>query len=231
MKVFLYFILEPLSFLIYFGALFFYSWKVDRKFPYRVLCGYYLIATALLAKGSVGYSTNTTNTYIYNMMYLITSVCLGYFFYAILQSKVKKGIAVATGVVTIIYYLFSDTTVNNIQLFDSIGHVISSSGIVLLIFLFLHQVMTNVNEEPLSRNFDFWYVCSLLIYHLGSFAIFLSYNYFTRKVLPAENYSDENRTTLSYLWVGHNVLLLLGALLISFGAAWIFYKKKSQLPM
>lgn len=163
-------------------------------------------------------------------MYLITSVCLGYFFYAILQSKVKKGIAVATGVVTIIYYLFSDTTVNNIQLFDSIGHVISSSGIVLFIFLFLHQVMTNVNEEPLSHNFDFWYVCSLLIYHLGSFAIFLSYNYFTRKVLPAENYSDENRTILSYLWVGHNVLLLLGALLTSVGTGWIFYKKKSQLP-
>jgi hypothetical protein len=220
--------LEPLSYLIYLGALLFYAWRLDRKFHYRVLCGYYLIATALLVKGATEYSSS--NTYIYNMMCLITSMFIGYYFYTILFTPLKKGIAVATGVITIAYYLFSDTTVNNIQLFDSIGHVISSSGIVLLIFLFLHQVMTNVNEEPLSHNFDFWYVCSLLIYHLGAFAIFLSYNYFTRKVLPAENYSDENRTILSYLWVGHNVLLLLGALLTSVGAGLIFYKKKSQLP-
>lgn len=229
MKFFLSFILEPLSFLLYLGALFFYAWKLDSKFHYRVLCGYYLIATALLVKGVT--ERSTSNTYIYNMMYLITSFFIGYYFFAILKTPLKKGIAVATGVTAIAYYLGSDTVVNNVQLFDSIGHVISSSGIVLLIFLFLHQIMTNVNEEPLSHNFDFWYVCSLLIYHLGSFAIFLSYNYFTQKVLPTENYSDENRTILSYLWVGHNVLLLLGALLTSFGAGWIFYKKKSQFSV
>lgn len=165
------------------------------------------------------------NTHFYNLLYPLTSLTLGYYFYELLQTQLKKAVALASGLVAILYYFSNSFFFSAETLFDSIGHVISSLGVVLLIFMFFHQVMTNVKEEPLSHNFDFWFVCVQLFYHLGAFAIFLSYNYFTRKVLSVEFYSNENRSILTYLWVVHNVLLFLGALTTAFAIVWIYRRK------
>jgi len=112
--------------------------------------------------------------------------------------------------------------------FPSMGFIIVSSGIIVLVFLYLHQLFSKIAGDGLSGNFDFWFICSQLIYQLGSFFIFLTYNYLTQKILPNESYTYENRSLLASLWGVHNVLLFLGSLITCFGVAWI-YRKKSRL--
>lgn len=206
---------------MYFGAFLFYARKVDRKFRYQVLYGYYLVAAVMMIKAL----QLDDNTQLYNLLYVLTSLSLGYYFYSLLQPRLKRTVALVCGLTPLLYYLSKSTVFESEPFFDSIGHAISSSGIVIMIFLYLHYIITNVKEEPLSHNFDFWFVCVQLFYHLGAFAIFLSYNYFTRKVLPVEYYSRENRSILTYLWVVHNVLLFLGALITAYAIVWIYRRK------
>ena len=221
MKVFLSQYLEPISFLLYFGAFFFYSWRLVRKFHYRLLCGYYLVAFIMMMKAV----QLDDNTQLYNLLYVLTSLGMGYYFYSLLQTRLKRTIALVCGLTPLLYYLSKNTIFESELLFDSIGHAISSSGVVIMIFLYLHYIITNVKEEPLSNNFDFWFVCVQLFYHLGAFAVFLSYNYFTRKVLTVEFSSDKNSAILTYLWVVHNVLLFLGALTTAYAIIWIYRRK------
>ncbi len=216
------YIIEPVAFLIYFGALAYYAWRVDGGSRYKVLSGYYFLATVLLTRAAfIFYSSSTTH--FYNLLYLITSVCLSYYFFSLLRDRWKKILAIVSGLATLLYYL---TNTEEIY-FDSIGHVIASTGIVVLIFVYLHQIMNNVTEEPLSLNFDFWYVCIQLMYHLGSFAIFLSYNYFTYRYFSAGDDTKEVGQMLTYLWGVHNVLLFLGSLLTWSGLLWIVYRRRS----
>jgi hypothetical protein len=97
----------------------------------------------------------------------------------------------------------------------------------VMIFMYIHELLANVSEHPLLFSFDFWFVSAQIIYYLGSFIIFLSFNYLTKKILPTELYSHENRAILTKLWGVHNVLLFLGSLLTTGGAAWISSRKKS----
>lgn len=193
---------------------------MNPAFRYKTLVVFYLVGTVLLSGMALKHKSVNSNTYIYNLLYLVSSVFLSYYFSTLLNTRLKKTTAVIAGVTTLAYYSFHIDT----PYFDSIGYVIASTGIVVLIFLYLHQVLTNVTEEPLSLNVDFWFVCAQLAYHLGSFAIFLSYNYFTQRYM-AEGKSPEIGTILTYLWIVHNVLLFLSALIISFGIAWIYRRK------
>jgi hypothetical protein len=203
-------------------AFVFYAWKVDRAIRYKALIVFYLAGTVLLT----GMAVSEVNTHFYNLLYPLTSLFLSHYFYTLFRTRLKKSIAVMAGVITLLYFSFH---IDN-PYFDSIGYVIASTGMVVLIFLYLHQVLNHVTEEPLSLNIDFWFVCVQLAYHLGSFAIFLSYNYFTEQYMAmaqGEPQRKETGTILTYLWVVHNVLLFLGALIISFGISWI-YRRKSR---
>jgi hypothetical protein len=223
MKSFFSYHLESISFIVYFIGIIIYAYKVDSGKHYRVLAGYYLFATiAMIVASNLEF-----NPPVYNLLYLVTSMGVGYYFYCILQGGQKK-IAWITTSVTAVYYIVSSLMNGFAQVFDSIGHVIASAGIVLLIFLFLYQVMSNVKEEPISHSFDFWFSTIQLMYHLGSFAIFLSYNYFTHKFFSENNNAKEIGLLVTYLWMLHNVILFLGALITNLGIAWI-YRRKSRL--
>jgi len=213
--------MEPLAYLLYTMALLFFSFKIDRHIRFKALLVYYIIGTILYVIASItSLAFNHDNTQIYNLLYPVISLFLSYYFFHLLQSRIKKTIAVLTGLATLLYYAF------NIQeiYFDSLGYVTASTGIALLIFLYFHQVLNNVNEEPLSLNFDFWYVCTQLVYHLGSFAIFLTYNYFTYRYFEVPE-RREIGTILTYLWVVHNVLLFLGSIAVSVGVVWIYRRR------
>lgn len=178
-----------------------------------------------MIRAAVRFDTDTSNTYLYNILYLITSLAFSCYFFELLKNHWKRLLAILTSISVLIYYLINIKEVY----FDSIGFVITSTGIIILIFLYLHQIMTNVTEEPLSNNFDFWFICVQLMYYLGSFAIFLSYNYFTYRFFSAGSASSEISTILGYLWVVHNVLLFLGAIITCSGIAWIYHKKSHLL--
>lgn len=192
--------------------------KINRDIRFKTLIIYYLVGTIVLTGMVLNMMITEVNTHFYNLLYPITSIFLSHYFYTLLQTQLKKTVAVIAGLTSLVYYSFHIDA----PYFDSIGYVIASSGIVMLIFLYLHQGLNHVTEEPLSLNVDFWFVCVQLAYHLGSFAIFLSYNYFTHRYF-AEGKSIG--TILTYLWIVHNVILFLGALILSFGIAWIYRRK------
>jgi len=199
-------------------------WKFSKEFRYRVMCAYYLVAATLIAKTL--FST-ANNNYIYSITYVITGLSLSYYFQDLYLLKWKRVVAVACGGVTLIYYLRS--LQENDILFDSLGFVITSTGVVVLIFLYFHQIFTNVTEEQLFLNFDFWFICSQLIYHLGSFGVFLTFQRLTERVITEKNYELPFRNMLTYLWGIHNVLLFLGSLLTGGGLLWIAYHRRSSL--
>jgi hypothetical protein len=192
-----------------------------------ILCAYYLISTMLMVKAVTMNNPGANNIGIYDLLFLLTSVCIGSYFYLLLQTVAKKIVTVIICGVEGIYFILDSLIFNSSQLFDSNAYAMLSLGVVIMIFMYMHQLLSNISDEPLSSNFDFWLVSAQLIYHLGSFIIFLTFNYLSRKIMPAELYSSENRAVLTKLWGVHNVLLFLSTLLTIFGVLWISFPKKS----
>lgn len=231
MEVFRYlfsFLLEPIGHIIYLIVFGYILAKGDRAFGYRVLCAHYLITSALLIKALL---VTDNNIYIYNMLFVFTSLAYAYYFFSSTTSTVRRMVAVGAGSITLLYFLANQTILPPELAFDSTGYVLASAGIVVSIFFYFRDILKNVSDEPISHNFDFWFICAQLIYHLGNFGIFLSFNYLTHKILPAEHYSNDNRDMLTYLWGLHNVLLFVSAVVTAIGLAWISSQsKKRALP-
>lgn len=218
------YLLEPVSHLLFLCAVLIQLRIGDVKLRHKVLGIYYLLGFSLLVK--IVFSKN--NSYLYSLLYLLNSVGVGFYFFFLFETSKKRWLALLPAGLTLFYYLIKTFYLSADPLFPSIGFVLSSLGVVVLIFIFLYQLMTHVKEGSLSLSFDFWFICSQLIYHLGAFAIFLTYNNLTSKFLTAQHFSDENRDILRYLWGVHNVLLFLGSLLTLFGILWIAYRRKSS---
>ncbi len=214
--------LEPLAYGTCCLFIFYYT-RQSKKVKWRVIAVYYFLATVLMIRAAYA----SSNIEIYNLLCLLTHTCLGAYFYYSLNTRLKKRIVLVLCVVDAGYYITSNLLFPSHAMFDSTGYVILSIGIVLMAFMFMHQILTNITEDPLSLNFDFWFVSSQLIYHLGAFAIFLTYQYLTKKILPADLYSFENRTLLMQVWGVHNVLLFLSSIITSAAVLWISFRRKS----
>lgn len=214
--------LEPLSYLIYLAVFAFYGWRVDRNVRYRVLAGFYLVAAGLMAIAM----NLQANTHFYNVLYMLAAMSLGYYFYSILITKLKKTVSAVLVIMVVIYFAVSTALGWDVYL-DSRGHTLASLVLLWLMFMYYHQFMNDVRDESIATDFDFWFVSAQLLYQMGSFGIFLSYNYFTEKVLPDSNYTKENRAILTNLWMVHNVLLFLSALITAASLVWKVYLRKS----
>jgi hypothetical protein len=216
-------LLEPFSFGLCFLFLLFFSWK-NNKGKWRTLTIYYFLATLLMVKAAFAYP----NIEIYSLLILLTSICLATYFYYTLLLSWKKKLVIMFCMIQSSYYILGNFIFTPPKILDSTGYVILSISIVLMAFMYMHQILTNVTDEPLSWNLDFWFVSSQLVYYLGSFFIFLTYGYLTQKILPSGLYSYENRMYISQLWRVHNVLLFLSSLIISAGIIWISFRRRSR---
>ena len=196
----------------------------------KILAGYYFFVGLLIAKANHLFSPadpGEDNLYIYRLLCVLTSICLSAYFHTILSKKWKKALVLVFCAFNCVYYLFNNVIGDGHKVFDSMAYVLLSSTLVVLIFIFMHQLMTNVGEEPLSMNFDFWFSSSQLIYFLGSFLVFLTYGYLTKKAISSDGYRGYSQS-LIWLWGVHNVLLFLSALLTVGSIAWMSFHKKSS---
>lgn len=217
--------LEPASYILQAISLYYYS-KRDNQFKIKVLVGYCLVASIMLFKATViQFNPNITT---YNLLQLLTFFAIATYYHQTFYLKWKKRMVALLCFLDIVYYLINSLWFGNNLIFDSIGYVFLSIGVMLMIFLYLHQLLTNVTEESLPLSFDFWFSCSQMIYHLGAFAIFLTFNYLTKQIIGPDMYSQENRTILTWLWGAHNVLLFLSTLITIGGILWISSRKKSS---
>jgi len=219
-------LLEPIGYFLLTIALFSFSNFVNKKIRFSLLAIFLGLTFGVLTYMLIKDDDN--NTHLYSLIYLLTGTGWCLYFLSLFALRIKKVITILVLVILVSYYLFTNMIMTAPIVFDSIGYVITSCGTILLIFLFYHQLLTTIKEEPLSLNFDFWITSSQLIYCLGAFGIFLTYNHFTVKILPVEHFTRENRRILTYLWGVHNVLLFLASLLVCVGVFWIVYQKKSK---
>jgi hypothetical protein len=152
---------------------------------------------------------------------------LGLYYRSLFKTSLKKNTATVLVVAASLYLLYKNLILREYALFDSIAFSIISASMVIYALMYFHQLLSNVTEEDIFRDFNFWLTSSFLIYFLGNFIIFLTYHYFTVKILAT--YTQEERDLLTNLWGLHNCLLFTGALTLLLGSVWISYRKKSVL--
>lgn len=220
-------LLEPLAYAIYLVAIILYTQKQNGK-NLSLLRLYYLLCVVLMLTASLLVDIADFETiWLYNIHAFSTVWFLGFYFRSLFQSALKKRIAALLMAVTTLYLLEKNLILREFHVFDSIGYSLVSASVVVHVLLYFHQLLNNVTEQSLFRNFNFWLTSSYLIYFLGSFIIFLTYRYFTNKILAT--YTNAERDLLTNLWGLHNCLLFAGAVLLLAGSLWIVYRKRSAL--
>ena len=220
----IYYTIEPLSFLLS-GVFLLYYARIDTRARIKVLIGYYLLGCLLMIKANI-FDRLGNNIDEYRLMCLLTSLAMSFYFYTSLNGKWQRLTVLLFVAVHVNYFIGYYVMDYDPKAFDSLGYVLTSFSIVVMVFFFMYQTLRNVTDEPLSHNFNFWFVTAQMLYHCGSFIVFLTYGYFTKKIQTAGQYTLANRYLLMQLWNGHNILLLISSLMICTSILWINWRKK-----
>lgn len=190
-----------------------------------MLLVYYILAVILMAIASWHVFTQKNNIEYYNLLFLITALSLGTYFHIITQSAGKKKIIKGLVILDIVYYLVNKFVLKTMLTFDSIGFTLLTVSVVLMIFMYLHQLLANVSDEKLSMNFDFWFISSVVVYFLGAFVIFLTFRYLTYKSIAADLRAVN--VLLTKVWGLQNIFLFLSSLITTAGVLWILSHRRS----
>ncbi|MEO6537167.1 MAG: hypothetical protein ABIT07_05430 [Ferruginibacter sp.] len=216
-------ILEPLSYLVYFIGIAIY-YKQQPLAQVKVLLIYYFVAAVLMAYASVLARSGKENVFVYNYFFLPLSIfSLTLYFFFTLNDR-KKKIAILFLTFNFSLFLVKLFFFRSANIFDSIGFALLSLSIVALSFVYFRQLLTNVSEISVLKKYDFWIVSGYIVSFSGSFIVFLTYYYLTKKILAT--YTKEERYLLTFLWGIPNFLFFIGALSTLTGILWINYRRK-----
>jgi hypothetical protein len=194
----------------------------------QLLVLYYSLAFTLMLTGSLLIDFTESNTiWLYNIHAFATVWLPGLYFRNLFQASLKKYFTTFLMISVTLYLLVNHLVLRQFYLFDSIGYSLVSASVVVYVLMYFHQLLTNVTEQDIFQDFNFWLTSGFLTYFSGSFIIFLTYHYFTAKILAT--YTPEERYILTNLWGLHNCLLFVGALVLLFGSLWTAYRRKSVL--
>ena len=192
----------------------------------RLLIIYYCVTFFLmLAACGVLLNSFEQNVWLYNLTSVCTNLFIGVYFIGILRAPVKKKAVIILVSLNSLYALLKNVIFKEFYLFDSVGYSFVSASITVYVFMYFHQVLKNVTERSILKQFDFWLSAGYLIYFLGSFIIFLSYYHYTKQILAA--FTKELQYLVNALWGVHNLLLFVSALSLLIGSIWLTYRKKS----
>ena len=210
-------ILEPFSYLIMTIALLYYL-KYKSASKIWVLFAYCFFSTILMSTACIEAFLQKQNIDKYDKHLLTTAFCIGVYYYSILISKKTKFFVIIFITSAIIYFVTTNFVIKREVIFDSIGYSILSLSIVFMTIIYFNHLLNNVSEKSISINIDFWINTAFLIYYLGSFIIFFTYYFLTKKLLI--KYTSEGEKSLTNLWGYHNMLLFSCAVCILIGVIW-----------
>lgn len=218
---------EPVANLFYMGAIVVYQKRTHWPLG-KLLAAYYGLAALLMmvAAAIVISNTYSNNIWLYDIVAAITSVVLGYYFYALLQTRAKKIAVLVLSSAFLVYSAGRHLLFSSDRLFDSLGYALLSASIAVYVFMYFHQLISNVTETDIFRQFDFWLASAYLVYFTGNFIIFSSYYYLTNRIMAT--YTTEERDLMTSLWAVHNVLLLITGLTLLISSLWLTSRKKSM---
>jgi hypothetical protein len=217
--------LEPTGYFIYLVALWLYARRYHEKHLTALLAYCFLTFAVMLAASIMVQTSDSANIWLYNIHAFLTISFLGFYFRNLLQSRFKNILVTALCAAIVCYLLVKNVVLRDFQLFDSIGYSFVSAAIVFFVLMYFHQLLSNVTDQNIFRNFNFWLASGYLIYFAGSFIIFLSYYYLTTRILAT--YTAQERELLTTLWGVHNMLLFVSSFSLLIGSLWLTYRKKS----
>lgn len=172
------------------------------------------------------------NIDLYDALLVEGNIFIGLYYFEILKTSIKKKVVFAFILIGILNFVYKLLHFSEIKIFDSLGFSFLSIGVVILFFAYCHQILNEINTEPLSLSFDFWVNLSFIIYYLGSFVIYLTYNHFTNILLTlviakkGRDILSPYEHILTNLWGVHNILLFISCFCIVFGLIWKTSSKK-----
>ena len=205
--------LEPLAYLIYLVAvlLCYHRFKLLK---HKVLLFYYAGTTITMYAGIV--ITTYLNNWSYNLVYFASICVFSWYFRQLLHSRQKQIIVTICFIINVLIFIYFDIIQHTFySRFNSLVYGVAFITIVLYTLLYLHQTMTDVKEENLLMNFDFWLVCLYLMYFLGSFVVVIYYE-------------RANIYERAYMWAMSNVILFICAVII-FTASLRIIKKQQVI--
>lgn len=222
MNPFIYNFLEPFSYLIYTITLYVH-YQTHPSVKIKVLFFYYVLATLLMAYASwsIVYLENTAqnnNNWVYNVFYFLSIFFLSFYMYQTF-THIKSKVATLLLLLINISNFFLNNLIFKQQLFNSFASSISRLSLLVLIFLYFRQILSNVTEKNILLHFDFWLLSGYLIYFLGSFFIIMSWSHLSSSI--THKASAAQAAQFSILWGVHNILLFISALITFIGNAWI----------
>lgn len=207
--------LEPFSYFIY-AIILFIKIGRDKSFEKKVLFIYYVCSTFLLFVASflvIYTAVDIENNWVYNLFYLITICVLSYYFYTILNDKIKKYIIIFLLVINVTFFVYYDIISGLFYHgFNEYVYAICFISIVVYALLYFDQLLRNVNEHNILYEFNFWLVSGYLLYFLGCFIIILFYR--------SVNISDRGS-----IWSLQNIILFLSSVVTLTGYLRIPSKK------
>jgi hypothetical protein len=218
--------LEPIAYLIFLLAVVLFAKKQNSP-CIRLLRSYYVLVFLLMLTASLLVIWDYHTNWLYHIHAFATLWMLGIYYRGLFHDARKKMVPVVCIGGISLYLLFKLVVQRQYELFDSIGFSLVSASVVIYIFLYFHQLLSNVTDQNIFQDFNFWLSSGFLIYFLGNFIIFLTYHYFTLQILAT--YTDAERDILTNLWGLHNCLLFVGALSLLGGSLWIVYRRRSAL--
>lgn len=218
--------LQPLAFLLYFLGFFIHRRRQSTK-AFEPLYVYYGLTTVLHLYIAIEVAfklIKTSNIWLYDISALLTMLFISFHFFRLLGGKKKKQVVIGLTSLYVAYAIVRQFTFQPPRLFDSIGYSLLSASVAAYVFMYFHQVLKNVTEVSILKDFNFWLSSSYLLYFVGSFIIFVNYHSLTSQII--KSYTSEERALVTALWGMHNVLLFLGALSLLTGSLWISYRRK-----
>lgn len=209
--------LEPFSYLLYTFLLLIMLNK-NSSAKRKVLFVYYLVAVILTYYASfLSYvKTLGDNNYLYNLLFFITISMFSYYFYNILNGRIKKYAVCFLFVLNLFLFIEYDIVLG--QFHDTYNNYATATtylSIVIYCLFYFDQLLRNVNEVNILHEFDFWLISGYLLYFLGAFFIILIYK-------------DKNESQRAIIWSFQNIILFTSALIALTGNLWIKYHKKLQ---
>lgn len=212
--------LEPVSYLFIAVALLFYLRfkSINRVW---VLFMYYFVAAILMFLASFKVLPQIDNIREYDLLLLSGSIFISIYFFLIFETRSKKGFAIFILILGSLNFIKREFIFHQYSSFDSFGFYMFSLFTIIMVFMYFNQVLKAVSDKSIFLNFDFWINVAFLIYHLGSFVIFLSL--YALSVLV---YRWEDRLSIGNLWAGQNILLFVSAICINTGVVWIIYHRE-----
>lgn len=195
--------ISPLLVLLFFLALR-KQWKSIGFM--RMLFLYYLCSSIVLGIATyLAYLNVYSNILWYNLHGFCSLLTLSLFYYKVLQAERNRKLVLYSSVAGLLSYIVILAAFDDRITFNSAGYSIGSFLIILYSLLFLREVFSFTNKDPLHVNVTVWIVGALLTYFLSSFLIQVSYKQITRFLMSA--FTEKAKD--SWLWGINNVLYFL----------------------